>query len=1515
MSVSLSQHLVLVLALLVGGGAAAQVGPADPEPAFDDGLVLGTVYCDDDGDGAHGPSEVGLGGVRVVADHGWEVVSDRRGRWHLRRLAPGVHLLKVDEGSLPPGSTLPDGPRHIVRVDGGLPAPVEVGVRCRLEVLRPTGVEAPEGLEREAAPAVLPLVTVSGHIDPLRVTIEGRTLPALDVHLELEAPAAGPDRGLNLQWRPGPLEEPLVFSLGGRTTASAPASWRLVIHRVTATEERLVRELFGQGAPPAELSWDGTGPDGSSSLLVPGALYRVRLHIADGAGRRLTSPLIAFGVSYGDAAKAIETKVLRGRLFDAAGRPTGMLRRALQGLRKALRPHLGARVLIEVHTDDAALPDVALARTRKSAFLAAKLAASALRIGAARVMALGYGGARPLRPNVSDKDRRFNQRVEVTILPRERPEALLPIPSRQLRAGASIDGLDAPLSDDGVTFVRSVARPSAGLLPLEVVDRRGARLEAVVDLAELPPLGEAQGAPEDPLRRFGGKPLRDALGDPLIGSRTPGQTVTAGDLEVRLPPAGEVADARRIFVSGRTSPSNTLEINARPVRIDEDGSFGEIVPLEVGTNRVEVVTTDPTGHRARVVRSVEVDDVEFFLLALADGAMGELDAHLRDRGPTTAVEVGPVFLQGRGAVYLQGRVSGTVLAEHLFFTAHLDSAKREPFHAFYEQVIDPAREYAVFADAAEEEQTARARGPLYVLVEADESRLLVGDERVGIEGIELVRYDRALYGAQLDFRRAFAPGWDTRVKAFVSDDIRRLRRGHDELRATGGSLYYLSGRDVLEGSERLTVVVREQDTRLELSRTELVRDRDYRIEYPDGRIFLRSPLSASADSATTLGPFQARTGRRMLVGHEVWLVVDYETRDRSDAGEIAGGGYASQRLFDRVEVGGGYVQEARGGAGGDYRLFGGHVAVELAERSRVFAEVAGSRGVDGASRLSDDGGLSYLSGAEPVGGAEGLGWKLGLDSHVGELVGLDEGLDLQVRGWWHVEEAGFRAVGHLQDQGTERAGGEAVYRPSEDDELRLRFDWTTALLPDARFSTGYRAVKRHRTSARYQRRIGPVTLHADGAWGQHRDDESGKVYDTGGVGLGARWRLLPQLEVHLAQESILAGDDALLGPSLWARQITRWGADWQILDDLALSVGHAVRWDGDNAMRVGLRTRIDDRTSAYLEERLEPDDDGSGVDHAAVVGVETRLDGGGRAWSEYRVDGGIASRTSQAIVGIGRRFELAPGVAVHGAYERAQTFGGGEGSRSRDVLSAGVEVVAVEWLKFGGRYELRWDREAERERVQVLLLNGVTARLGEDVTLTGTLDYTLTQDLSTRAVEREALQASVAGLWRPHPLDWLTLMARYGRVSRRRLLPAAGLAGLGGLSDVAKRDERATVDLASLGAIFELPLRLRLTEQATLRHRTTREPEAGEVTTLELLWASRLGFHLVAGLDIAGEYRLLVDLQTDALHHGALAEVGYTLFDYVRLAVGYDFTEIPRELDVDATPGRGGVYARVTGTY
>jgi uncharacterized repeat protein (TIGR01451 family) len=73
-----------------------------PGPFRQEASVVGRVFVDDDGDGRPGAGEPGVPGVLVVFEDGRGAVTDVAGRWHLEGVRPGLHVARLDPGTLDP---------------------------------------------------------------------------------------------------------------------------------------------------------------------------------------------------------------------------------------------------------------------------------------------------------------------------------------------------------------------------------------------------------------------------------------------------------------------------------------------------------------------------------------------------------------------------------------------------------------------------------------------------------------------------------------------------------------------------------------------------------------------------------------------------------------------------------------------------------------------------------------------------------------------------------------------------------------------------------------------------------------------------------------------------------------------------------------------------------------------------------------------------------------------------------------------------------------------------------------------------------------------------------------------------------------------------------------------------------------------------------------------------------------------------------------------------------------------
>src|SRR6185295_11775778 len=117
---------------------------------------------------------------------------------------------------------------------------------------------------------------------------------------------------------------------------------------------------------------------------------------------------------------------------------------------------------------------------------------------------------------------------------------------------------------------------------------------------------------------------------------------------------------------------------------------------------------------------------------------------------------------------------------------------------------------------------------------------------------------------------------------------------YEEFRGTGGSLYFLRHQDILRGSERVRIEVRDQDSGIVSKVVDLQYPMDYDIDYLQGRILLAQPLSSVAQNNLLV----RSSG---LSGDEARLVVRYEyTPGFSTLEEVATGGQAHYWLKDYV---------------------------------------------------------------------------------------------------------------------------------------------------------------------------------------------------------------------------------------------------------------------------------------------------------------------------------------------------------------------------------------------------------------------------------------------------------------------------------------------------------------------------------------------------------------------------------------------------------------------------------------
>ena len=130
--------------------------------------------------------------------------------------------------------------------------------------------------------------------------------------------------------------------------------------------------------------------------------------------------------------------------------------------------------------------------------------------------------------------------------------------------------------------------------------------------------------------------------------------------------------------------------------------------------------------------------------------------------------------------------------------------------------LDPNMYYPVYGDKSSiNYDAADTQGPLYLKVEWDKSSAILGNYAVDFNDTEFAAFSHSYYGGIIDYQSvANNPYGDARTKIVVYHAQIQQLPSHNEFLATGGSLYFLKYKNVIQGTDTVTIQVRDQTTGL-----------------------------------------------------------------------------------------------------------------------------------------------------------------------------------------------------------------------------------------------------------------------------------------------------------------------------------------------------------------------------------------------------------------------------------------------------------------------------------------------------------------------------------------------------------------------------------------------------------------------------------------------------------------------------------------------------------------------------
>ena len=982
--------------------------------------------------------------------------------------------------------------------------------------------------------------------------------------------------------------------------------------------------------------------------------------------------------------------------------------------------------------------------------------------------------------------------------------------------------------------------------------------------------------------------LLAAYGENTLGLHNIG--LSSGTITVH---GNDVPDGHQVYVAGR------------PIPVDENGSFVAEEILPQGQHTVEVAVVDEEGAGELYLRDLEFENNDWFYVGMADLTVAANDAS------------GPIdLLQGENAPYrhdsnVDGRLAFFVdgkFGDHWRVTASADT-REGPVDELFSNFLNKSPEslfrridsdyyYPTYGDDSTVRELAPTMGKFFVRVAQNENYGQWGNFKIAYMNNELARVDRGLYGANMHYESDGATEFGDKrlvVDGFAAEPGTVGSR--QEFRGTGGSLYFLRHQDLLAGSERVRIEVRDKASGIVTGVVNLTPGIDYDVDYLQGRILLTEPLASTSDDNLLV-----RSGA--VSGDATYLVVRYEyTPGFDDIDAVSFGGQAHYWLADLVRVG--VTSNVNEQDGTDSSLNAVDLTLKLAPESWLKLQQARSEGLVSLPVRSSDGGFDFTSpDASSFENVEAEASRADLSFRLKDFIGV---FDTRLTMYVQDVGAGYSAPGVTALADTKNYGGTLSVPVGDRFSFGAKLDkreQDLGLEAEAlEVNVGYRVGENWDVSVGYRtdERIDNAVLvpltqeegersdavvqvgyDSDADWNiygfvQDTLSVSGTRRENSRAGVGGTYQVTEKLQVDA---EVSDGDLGAGG---------RLGSNYLYSDRTSLYLGYTLENERtDFGMRnaqgtegnlvAGLKTRFSDSASVFLEERYQHGDASTGLTHSAGINFAPN-----EKWTlGFNTDIG----TLQDVVTGAETDRLAAGVQV------SLHYGGWQ-------LSSGVEYRNddVEQLNL-----------AHNERETWLYRNNLKFQMSPSSRLFGKFNYADSTSSQGSFFDGGYTEAVLGYGLRPVSHDRLNALVKYTYFYN---VPTTGQMGGQNLAaQFVQKSHVAAVDITyDITSAFTLGAKYAYRLGQISLDRV--DPEFFDNNAN--LYVLRGDYRFRDNWEVLVEGRMLDMPDLNESRAGALAAVSRYFGDHVKVGLGYNFTDFSDDL-TDLSYDHQGVFLNVTGS-
>ena len=972
--------------------------------------------------------------------------------------------------------------------------------------------------------------------------------------------------------------------------------------------------------------------------------------------------------------------------------------------------------------------------------------------------------------------------------------------------------------------------------------------------------------------------------DPSDAGAHPSRELLAGYGESRIAIRNIPIRGGTVQAHGTDIPEgHNVWVAGYAVPVDSEGRFVAEEILPTGIHTVEVAVMDQFGNGELFLRDLALKQSDWFTVGIADltASGNKTNGPAKLLAPEKPQYSEDMSLQGRLAFYSNG-----IFDNGWSLTASADTREGplgDIFSNFLEKTpealfrrMDPDAHYPTFGDDSTVVEDAPTSGKFYVKAKKDKTYGLWGNFTIDYTENELTHVDRGLYGTNLHYQPLDTTDFGEPrllLDGFAADPGTVAAR--DEFLGTGGSLYYLRRQDILEGSERVRIEVRDKDSGIVVWVKDLTPVLDYDINYLQGRLLLVEPLSPTADDNLLVRDSS-------ISGNPVFLVARYEfTPGTGDPETLTAGGRVQYWFNDHVKVGVTASREKE--AGIENNLGGVDLTLRKSEDTWLRVETGHSKGPGVETDISVDGGYEFATPDTPSDLEEdAAAYRVEASVGLNEVFGKGRG---RATAYLQEREAGYSAPGQATPKDSTQYGA-AVDLPITDRVgTRLKVDKQIQLegldTQSGELDLDYR-IGQHWTlssGVRHDNRQDNSTIVPETQEEGDRTDAVAQLtYDS-----RKRWTTYGFAQETL-QSSGSRGSNSRIGA----------GGSLQLTDRFNLT-GEIS--EGDSGPGVSLQTDYlySDRTTLYSRYNFENERTDNGLRARKgdmVSGFRTRYSDSASVYlEEHYTHGDLPTglmHSTGVELALFDRLNFSANID-YGTLTDRQTAADIE--KKAMAVSAGY---GFDRLKIASALEYRVDKTEQpdtsfSERTTWLFKNSLKYQLSPDWRLIGKLNIARSESSLGQYFDGDYTEAVIGYAYRPVAHDRLNALLKYTYFYN---VPSAAQSA-GTDTGLLQRSHIGSVDV-----MYDLSPRWTLGGKYAYRcGEVAQDRENPEYFDSRAhLYVLRADWHFIHRWDALFEVRRLDLPDAQDSRNGALVALYRHLGNHIKVGVGYNFSDFSDDL-------------------